>query len=256
MKKKILIGMLGLAMALSVTACSSKTEDSTSANASQTTEEVATEEASDDTEEASTTETSEAETDSESATAEDQDDKRNDLPVGCISDDGYYNSYFGFKIEVADAPAYSGYDLVMRTFELNMSLGMKNEIAIDSLDPDYEAAANAFSNFLESNGEVYTFGDNFAVGLTQVKVCKLDGKSLEDQITEDKAGLEGSGDYRDIVQSSMEICGESKECLTYSSNYSNRVGIEIYYVKDNYVCSIDVSGASSLEDACGILEAF
>lgn len=65
MKKKILIGMLGLAMALSVTACSSKTEDSTSANASQTTEEVATEEASDDTEEASTTETSEAETDSE-----------------------------------------------------------------------------------------------------------------------------------------------------------------------------------------------
>lgn len=267
MKRKALIGMLVLAMSLSVTACGSSSSDSaadsaTSANA----------ETSKDAEKSVSQESSEAEVESESETDADQADMRNDLPVGYIADGGYYNSYFGFKFEASaasevDETSVSQIGVVGSTFSQNH--GDISDIDFD-LENNYETVENALTSLLDSNGSAsvyYTYGaftDGNQTFVIWVDVIK--GTTLDNQIAEDKESIQENSYLSEATQGTVTIVGDTKECLTFveypygSADTSVETPVAyIYYDKDDYVCRIQIrnySSYSSLEDVCATFDAF
>ncbi len=153
MKRKMLIGMLVLAMSLSVTACGSSSSDSaadsaTSANA----------ETSKDAEKSVSQESSEAEVESESETDADQADMRNDLPVGYIADGGYYNSYFGFKFEASAASESEEAEFMVSQYNVAMMTVLYNDGDVSDIDlENYETVEDALTSLLDSNGSARVY---------------------------------------------------------------------------------------------------
>lgn len=212
--------------------------------------------------------------DSESKKDEDsQDGKANDLPVGYIADGGYYNSYFGFKFEVSEVSADDSFTTSQDIVAPYTVVGNDLNANLDEIDTEnYETVENALSGYLDSNGRVCVYQTPMAVTAGDqtveiwVHVRKTDGKSLEELVEEEKERIQNEINYlshSEATQSSIEIGGESVECLTYvKDNESNMDGSDgtpkaiIYFIKDEYVCTINLSGYSSFEDACTIFDAF
>ena len=256
MKKKFVGILLALTVATSLMACSSDSASSSS---------------KEDSSKKASTETTESKDDSESKKDEDsQAGRANDLPVGYIADGGYYNSYFGFKFEVSvdDSFTISQHTVAPFTVVVNDS-----DAKLDEIDTEnYETVENALSGYLDSNGRacVYRTPDEVKAGEQEigitVYVSKMEEKTLDEVIEEEKERIQNEINYlshSEATQSSIEIGGESAECLTYvKDNESNTDGSDgtpkaiIYFIKDEYVCTINLSGYSSFEDACTIFDAF
>lgn len=261
MKRKMLIGMLVLAMSLSVTACGSSSSDSaadsaTSANA----------ETSKDAEKSVSQESSEAEVESESETDADQADMRNDLPVGYIADGGYYNSYFGFKFEASAASEEDEY-MVSQDVVPMMTVSYNDGDVSDIDLENYETVENALTSLLDSNGSarVYDPDGEFTDGnqTFRIKVGVIKGTTLDDQIAEDKESIQEISYLSEATQGTVTIGGDTKECLTFVEypNAPEDTSVEtpvayIYYDKDDYVCVISIRNYSSLEDVCATFDAF
>lgn len=254
MKKKFIGVVLALAVAASLAACSS---DQTASK--------------EDSSKKASTETTESKEDSEGTKDEEaQAGKANDLPVGYIADGGYYNSYFGFKFEVSADDSFTTSQDTVAPYTV---VGNDLDANLDEIDTEnYETVENALTGYLDSNGIVcvyqtpkaVTAGDQ-TVEIT-VYVSTTDGKLLEELVAEEKERIQNEINYlshSEATQSSIKIGEESAECLTYvKDNESNTDGSDgtpkaiIYFVKDNYVCTINLSGYSSFEDACTIFDAF
>lgn len=109
-----------------------------------------------------------------------------------------------------------------------------------------------------------TIGDE-SVTVT-ISVHKLDGKTIEDLLEQDKTLIKQDINYlshSEAEQSAVELAGESRDCLTYiRDNYQNSDGSDgttqviIYCVKDDYVCEIGISEYNSLENVLTAFEAF
>ena len=256
MKKKFIGIVLALTVAASLMACSSDSASSSS---------------KEDSAKKASTETTESKDDSESKKDEDsQDGKANDLPVGYIADGGYYNSYFGFKFEVSADDSFTTSQDIVAPYTV---VGNDLDANLDEIDTEnYETVENALSGYLDSNGRACVYQTPMAVTAGDqtveiwVSVRKTDGKSLEELIEEEKERIQNEINYlshSEATQSSIEIGGESAECLTYvKDNESNTDGSDgtpkatIYFIKDEYVCTINLSGYSSFENACTIFDAF
>lgn len=259
MKKKFIGIVLALTVATSLMACSFDSASSSS---------------KEDSSKKASTETTESKDDSESKKDEDsQDGKANDLPVGYIADGGYYNSYFGFKFEVSEVSADDSFTTSQDIVAPYTVVGNDLNANLDEIDTEnYETVENALSGYLDSNGRACVYQTPMAVIAGDqtveiwVHVRKTDGKSLEELVEEEKERIQNEINYlshSEATQSSIEIGGESVECLTYvKDNESNMDGSDgtpkaiIYFIKDEYVCTINLSGYSSFEDACTIFDAF
>ena len=256
MKKKFIGIVLALTVAASLMACSSDSASSSS---------------KEDSSKKASTEATESKDDSESKKDEDsQDGKANDLPVGYIADGGYYNSYFGFKFEVSADDSFTTSQDIVAPYTV---VGNDLDANLDEIDTEnYETVENALSGYLDSNGRACVYQTPMAVTAGDqtleiwVSVRKTDGKSLEELIEEEKERIQNEINYlshSEATQSSIEIGGESAECLTYvKDNESNTDGSDgtpkaiIYFIKDEYVYTINLSGYSSFENACTIFDAF
>ncbi len=253
MKKRFISCMLALTVSAALCACSSgKTSTESKEESSRQTTEDTTEEVSKETEPS-------------------DDEKANDLPIGYIADDGYYNSYFGFKFILPEEnQSELNQDMVVQYTVMRNDLGAD----IDPVDPnDYETVENALNKFMDYNGAacVYAYLDQpITIGDESVTMAislhKLDGKTLEDFLEQDKASIKQDINYlshSEATQSTVELAGESRECLTYiKDNLQNADGSDgttratIYCVKDDYLCEIGISDYNSLESVLTAFEAF
>lgn len=238
MKKKFVGIVLALTVATSLMACSFDSASSSS---------------KEDLSKKASTETTESKDDSESKKDEDsQDGKANDLPVGYIADGGYYNSYFGFKFEVSEVSADDSFTTSQDIVAPYTVVGNDLNANLDEIDTEnYETVENALSGYLDSNGRACVYQTPMAVTAGDqtveiwVHVRKTDGKSLEELVEEEKERIQNEINYlshSEATQSSIEIGGESVECLTYvKDNESNMDGSDgtpkaiIYFIKDEYV---------------------
>lgn len=247
MKKRFISCILALAVSVTLCACSS---NQTSSNDSK---EKTTMQSSEET----TTQSAETEKPSDS-----NDEKSNNLPIGYIGEDGYYNSYFGFKFVI---PKENPNTLNQYSVILDTTLG--NDTADTStIDPsDYATVEKRLTECLDANGSVraYSYMDDITIGDESVKVevsvNKLNGKSLDKLIKQDKASIKNDINYvshSEAKQSTVEFAGESRKCLTYIKDDAGSDGTTraiIYCVKDDYVCEIGISEYNSLEN---VLKAF
>ena len=238
MKKKFVGIVLALTVATSLMACSFDSASSSS---------------KEDLSKKASTETTESKDDSESKKDEDsQDGKANDLPVGYIADGRYYNSYFGFKFEVSEVSADDSFTTSQDIVAPYTVVGNDLNANLDEIDTEnYETVENALSGYLDSNGRACVYQTPMAVTAGDqtveiwVHVRKTDGKSLEELVEEEKERIQNEINYlshSEATQSSIEIGGESVECLTYvKDNESNMDGSDgtpkaiIYFIKDEYV---------------------
>lgn len=254
MRKKFIGIVLALTVATSLMACSSDSASSSS---------------KEDSSKKASTETTESKDDSESKKDEDsRAGKANDLPVGYIADGGYYNSYFGFKFEVSEDDSFTTSQDTVAPYTV---VGNDLDANLDEIDTEnYETVENALSGYLDSNGRVCVYqtpdevkAGEQEIGIT-VYVSKMEGKTLDEVIEEEKGQILDINymSHSEATQSSVEIGGESKECLTYVHDKSKTDGSDgipeaiIYFVKDDYVCRVTLSNYSSFEDACTIFDAF
>lgn len=253
MKKRMISCILALTVSMALCACSS------SQSSSKDTKEETTKQSSEKTEEQS----SDA---SKSSDAE----KTNDLPVGYVAEDGYYNSYFGFKFMIEE----DDQELPLLPYMVRDYILVCNNLDTSNIDSeDNKAVEDALSGYLESNGAacVYSYVDQAIVigdetANVSVSVHKMNGKSLDEMLAEEKESIKQYINYlshSEATQSTVDFAGESRDCLTYvKDNESNPDGSDgtptaiIYCVKDDYVCEIGIKGYHSLETVLTAFDKF
>ena len=250
MKKRFISCMLALTVSAALCACSSGKTSSTDSKEESSTQ---------------TTEESSKETDAS------DDEKANDLPIGYIADDGYYNSYFGFKFVIPEG----NQDEVDQDMVVDYTVLRNNmDVELSDIDTeDYKSIEDMLTGYVDSNGAacVYSYLDQpITIGdesvTVTISVHKLDGKTIEDILEQDKVSIKQDINYlshSEAEQSTVELAGESRDCLTYiQDNLQNPDGSDgttkavIYCVKDDYVCEIGISEYNSLENVLTAFEAF
>lgn len=201
MKKRIISCILAVAVSVALCACSSAQTSSKEESTKQSTEESTKE----------STEESTKDSNEEIKTSDEK--KANDLPIGSIKEDGYYNSYFGFKFIVPEENQ-DGMSNVMSIWYTAQQNDDNVELA--SIDTEnQESVENLINGYLDSNGAacVYTNADQtMTVGDENIRVTvyvyKLNGSSLDELLEQRKSQVNAE-------QSTVDFAGESRECLTY-----------------------------------------
>lgn len=253
MKKRFISCVLTLTVSAALCACSSAKTST---------------ESKEDYSKQETEETNE-ESSKESSTSDAE--KANDLPIGYIADDGYYNSYFGFKFVIPEGNLdEADQDMVIDYTVLRNNMGAE----LSDIDTeDYKSIEDMLTGYIDSNGAacVYSYLDQpITIGdesvIVTISVHKLDGKTIEDILEQDKASIKQDLNYlshSEAEQTTVELAGESRDCLTYiKDNEQNPDGSDgtmkavIYCVKDDYVCEIGISEYNSLENVLTAFEAF
>lgn len=241
MKKRIISCILAVAVSVALCVCSSAQTSSKEESTKQSTEE-------------STKESTE-----EIKTSDEK--KANDLPIGSIEEDGYYNSYFGFKFIVPEEnqDGMSNVMSIWYTAQQN-----DDNVELSSINTeDQESVENLINGYLDSNGAacVYTNADQtMTVGDENIRVTvyvyKLNGKSLDELLEQRKSQVNAE-------QSTVDFAGESRECLTYDGGDTMRldgsagkVMTGIYCVKDDYACEVSLSNYNSLENVVKAFDVF
>lgn len=112
MRRKVIGGIVVLMMAVSLCACLSGTSDSS---------------------EKTTVSKVESKTVAQKEDADSNEEKANNLPVGYVGEDGYYNSYFGFKLVPPDGDNdedYVGGDFTRQFMHILQKAFFKHTLAL------------------------------------------------------------------------------------------------------------------------------
>lgn len=245
MRKRCIGGLLALMMAVSLCACSSNNTDSSKKEAA--TEAVTTEVKAEE-------ETSAGETDD----AVLQEVKSKNLPVGYIADDGYYNSYFGFKITLSEGQA--DFDTSRDTFGSVFIAGMNNAETKDGTPLEDAIEASLESNghalvYTTDYGSVTVDGEKVSFEITVGK--KTEGQTNDEVIEAVKGDCKNtySIEDADISQTKVEFAGKIRDCLSWTKE-EDTSRAKILCFEGDYACMISLSGMSSLDKASSILEEF
>lgn len=245
MKKKIVTSILVLTMTAALGTGCSKSADSTNTESTANTE--------------STTDTGSQ----KGEKASDNDQYANDLPVGCIGEDGYYNSYYGFKmvpsVEEKEQKYYGGE--IMEQFTC----------ADAELDGDYtgeelQKALEEKVDSSEGNANRVYLGSQIPTNDGETTfTCMVCVTKLTEEITAEEEATSAADDMissgyvleEDLEQGKIQLGGEERNYVKIKKYNGNDVDrMSIFSVKDGYECSIVISDTTDFDAACAVFEEF
>lgn len=251
MRRKVIGGILVLMMAVSLCACSSGTSDSSKKDSAEKT----------------TASEVESKTVVQKEDTGSDEEKANDLPVGYVGEDGYYNSYFGFKLVPPDGDNdedYVGGDFTRQFIEV-----AGNGMDIESVD-EKKPLEDVLTEKLESDKRVTAYipsttDGSIKVGAAsftcKISVAKIDTSVKEEEyIANDISTMLSSGPYfekDDLKQGTIQFLGEERGCISWNRESQNDVNKHaIYLRKGEYECIIAIGEPSDFDAACAAFEKF
>lgn len=250
MRRKVIGGILVLMMAVSLCACSSGASDASKKDSAEKT----------------TSSEVESKTVAQKEDTGSDEEKANDLPVGYVGEDGYYNSYFGFKLVPPDGDNEDGYAGGSFTRTFIETVG--NEMDAASIDGE-KSLEDVLTEKLESDKHVTAYipsssDGSMKVGNTsficKINVAKIDtGVKEEEYIANDVSTMLSTGSYQkdDLKQGTIQFLGEERGCISWTKESQNDVNKHaIYLRKGEYECIIAIGDPSDFDAACAAFEKF
>ena len=176
--------------------------------------------------------------------------------VGYFDDNGYYNPYFGFKLEIpADEndSFNTSEDMVSEWIKACNNIDLSSDVDL----------TETLGTLLETRGGAVVYdpmgmpvtknGENFGVA---VYVNKMDEgmsndtylSSVKDNISYGYTLQEG-----EITSEQISFAGEERDCFIWTSKDNSQMGKMILF-SEEYVCIIDLGGFSSFETVCSYFE--
>lgn len=281
MKHKSMIAVLAISVAASLWACgaaedSAKTESNVTASVSSSVEAESESEESTVTEEPESTSVSEestsaVSTESESEAVEEEEPETdavaNDLPVGYISEQGYYNSFFGFKLRIPskdnDMETFSKENVTQHVIEWN-TMEYEDNGPSDNVEEFLTNLLNnvGFADPYDLRQGISAGGDYFFVSMEVSGPKVAEGKIIEgDTFLNRKAVI--AARYAaltedDVTETEIDMAGQKWDCCTINIDETqNMTNMAVLgRIKDGYVFEITVLGFSDLEAMCSAFEAF
>lgn len=233
MKNKWICGVLAVVMALSLCACQEGTDGSSKADAAKETAELNTEENK-------------------------VEENTNDLPIGYFDDNGYYNTYFGFQLQIPDGEntqMNTEADQVADFLKLSNGYDLDEKESIDKLLKERlenEGGATVYDPVAQSvtiNSETFT---------VRIFVSKRSGDvSEEEEIANLKENmiLSYQCSDEDFHIDKIEFAGKESSSMTWTgANGDNHACVFLF--TEDYECTIWLEEYSSFEAAYKAFKSF
>lgn len=184
-------------------------------------------------------------------------------PAGYFDDSGYYNSYFGFKLELPaeeNDPVTTGKDVI--SFVLEMSNDFDESAAEDLealLDASLEDKGSAIVYKSLAGMPVAKNGESFNVEISVEKA--EDNISEETYLSNLKDEFDAyiamfPYDYVDneITFDKITFAGKERDFYILQNTVIDGYEAKIILFSEEYICGIKLSGFTSFETACDAFE--